>query len=160
MGTFISIQTINAHNHTRGTENIDKKQKVKMIPAPAPIVIPTSYETISTTHTKVSHYPAGSKTATPIIIVTLNRPEKQNAFTLEMMDDFEKIYPIFDVDERVKVIVLTGAGKTFCAGADLERGFNSDPASRERVMDHRDRYHSRFQHYCSLVADDLKVVDD
>jgi enoyl-CoA hydratase/carnithine racemase len=108
-----------------------------MIPAPAPIVIPTSYETIPATHIKVSHHPSGSKTATPVVIVTLNRPEKQNTFTREMMDDFEKVYPIFDVDERVKVIVLTGAGKSFCAGADLEIGFNS--GSKERVMDHRDR---------------------
>jgi enoyl-CoA hydratase/carnithine racemase len=129
-----------------------------MIPAPAPIIIPTSYETITTTHIKVSHHPADSKTATPIIVVTLNRPEKQNAFTLEMMDDFEKVYPIFDVDERVKVIVLTGAGKTFCAGADLERGFNSDAASRERVMDHRDRYISLFGTYCSMMVDNFKVV--
>jgi len=41
----------------------------------------------------------------------------------------------FDVDERVKVIVLTGAGKTFCAGADLDIGFSSN---RERPADHRD----------------------
>ena len=54
-----------------------------------------------------------------------------------MMEDFEKVYPMFDVDERVKVIVLTGAGKTFCAGADLEIGFQG---GKERVMEHRDRY--------------------
>lgn len=102
------------------------------------ITIPTSYETIPLVHIKVTHYPEGSPIATPVVIVTLNRPEKQNAYTLEMMHDFEKVYPIFDVDERVKVIVLTGSGKTFCAGADLERGFPS--GSTERVMDHRDRF--------------------
>jgi hypothetical protein len=39
-----------------------------------------------------------------------------------MMSDFEKVYPMFDVDERVKVVVSTGAGKTFCAGVDLDIG--------------------------------------
>lgn len=71
-----------------------------------------------------------------MIVVTLNRPEKQNAFTVEMMDDFEKIYPMFDLDERVKVVVLTGAGRIFCAGADLERGFKG--IQKERTIDHRD----------------------
>lgn len=54
---------------------------------------------------------------------------------MDMMHDFEKIYPMFDVDERVKVVVLTGAGKMFCAGADLDVGFKN---GYERVMDHRD----------------------
>lgn len=110
---------------------------IKMIPSPDPVIVPASYETVPTTHIKVSHYPAGAETATPVVVVTLNRPEKQNAFTVQMMEDFEKVYPMFDVDERVKVVVLTGAGKTFCAGADLEIGF--DHADRERIMDHRDR---------------------
>lgn len=107
-----------------------------MILDPSSITIPSSYEVIPMTHIKVSHHPAGAKTATPVIVVTLNRPKNQNAFTLEMMADFEKVYPIFDVDERVKVFVLTGAGKTFCAGADLDIGFHGE---QERIMDHRDR---------------------
>ncbi|KAH9221266.1 ClpP/crotonase-like domain-containing protein, partial [Leptodontidium sp. 2 PMI_412] len=106
-----------------------------MIPAPGPVNIPSSYETVPTKTIKLSHYPAGSPTATPVVIVTLNRPNNGNAFTLEMMNDFEKVYPMFDVDERVKVIVLTGAGKMFCAGADLDIGFGG---GEERVMDHRD----------------------
>jgi enoyl-CoA hydratase/carnithine racemase len=110
-----------------------------MIPDPDSIVIPSSYETISTTHIKLSHHPAGIENATPVVIVTLNRPKNQNAFTLEMMKDFEKVFPMFYVDERVKVIVLTGAGKTFCAGADLDIGFHG---GQEKVMDHRDRYYT------------------
>ncbi|KAG4419011.1 hypothetical protein IFR04_007872 [Cadophora malorum] len=106
-----------------------------MHPSPPPISIPTSYETLPTSTIKLSHHPAGSTIATPVIIVTLNRPHKGNAFTVDMMHDFEKIYPMFDVDERVKVVVLTGAGKVFCAGADLDVGFKN---GYERVMDHRD----------------------
>jgi enoyl-CoA hydratase/carnithine racemase len=108
-----------------------------MLPDPEPIHVPKSYETLPLTHVKVSHLPAGALEATPVVVVTLNRPEKHNAFTLEMMEAFEKIYPMFDVDERVKVIVLTGAGKIFCAGADLERGFEG--MEKERTIDHRDR---------------------
>jgi enoyl-CoA hydratase/carnithine racemase len=109
-----------------------------MIFDPTPIELPASYETVPTTgHVVVSHYPPGTATVTPVVIVTLNRPANQNAFTGQMVIDFEKLFPMFDVDERVKVIVLTGAGKTFCAGADLDIGFNSGKA-KERMADHRD----------------------
>lgn len=117
-------------------------ETAKMIPNPPPIQIPSSYESVPTTHIKVSHHPAGAPTATPVVVVTLNRPEKHNAFTNQMMEDFEKVFPMFDVDDRVKVIVLTGAGRTFCAGADLERGFTSHVA--ERLVEHRDRLVDRW----------------
>ncbi|KAJ5787659.1 hypothetical protein N7457_002649 [Penicillium paradoxum] len=109
-----------------------------MIFDPSPIELPSSYEKIQTTgHVVVSHYPSGTPTVTPVVVVTLNRPANQNAFTGQMVIDFEKLFPMFDVDERVKVIVLTGAGKTFCAGADLDIGFNSGK-KKERNLDHRD----------------------
>jgi enoyl-CoA hydratase/carnithine racemase len=111
-----------------------------MIPSSPPVSVPESYETLDLKDIKVSHHPVGAPSATPVVVVTLNRPEKHNAYTIHMMHAFEKIYPMFDVDERVKVIVLTGAGRTFCAGADLEIGFDSVSNTRERVMDHRDSY--------------------
>ncbi|KAJ5188897.1 Crotonase core [Penicillium cf. griseofulvum] len=107
-----------------------------MIFDPDTIDIPKSYETLPLADVKVSHHPAGAPEATSVIVVTLNRPEKNNSFTLEMMHVFENIYPMFDVDERVKVVVLTGTGKMFCAGADLERGFSG--VEKERNKDHRD----------------------
>jgi enoyl-CoA hydratase/carnithine racemase len=112
-----------------------------MIPAPPPVEVPESYETVDLKDVNVSHCPAGAPKATQVIVVMLNRPTKQNAYTIDMMHSFEKIYPMFDVDERVKVIVLTGAGRTFCAGADLEIGFGgANSQERERIMDHRDSY--------------------
>ncbi|KAL4916067.1 ClpP/crotonase-like domain-containing protein [Aspergillus aurantiobrunneus] len=103
--------------------------------SPPPIEIPSSYESLPTKHIKVSHYPVGSATATPVVIVSLNRPEKRNAFTQTMAEDLETVYGLFDRDERVRVVILTGAGHTFCAGADLEIGFH---ALEERPKEHRD----------------------
>ena len=109
-----------------------------MLPAPPDVAVPKSYASLPTKDIKISHYPADAPEATPVIVVTLNRSKQRNAFTIQMMQDFELCYPMFDVDERVKCIVLTGAGKTFCAGADLDIGFTGG-GSRERNMDHRDR---------------------
>ncbi|RAL12033.1 enoyl-CoA hydratase/isomerase family protein [Aspergillus homomorphus CBS 101889] len=100
------------------------------------ITIPTSYETQPTKHIKLSHHPAETSTATPVIIVALNRPEKRNAFTGVMATELEWAFTTLDRDERVKVIILTGAGDTFCAGADLEIGFPNN--KQERPIDHRD----------------------
>jgi enoyl-CoA hydratase/carnithine racemase len=109
-----------------------------MIFDPSPLELPDSYEKVPTTgHVAFSHHPQGSPTVTPVVVVTLNRPANHNAFTSQMVHDFEKFFPMFDVDERVKVIVLTGAGKTFCAGADLDIGFNNHVEKRP-ATDHRD----------------------
>ncbi|PLB45290.1 enoyl-CoA hydratase/isomerase family protein [Aspergillus steynii IBT 23096] len=106
-----------------------------MPPIPSSIMIPTSYESLPTTHIKLSHHPAGSASATPVVIVTLNRPDKGNAFTPQMAEGLERVFATFDLDECVKTVVLTGAGTFFCAGADLDIGFRRGP---ERASDHRD----------------------
>jgi 2-(1,2-epoxy-1,2-dihydrophenyl)acetyl-CoA isomerase len=51
--------------------------------------------------------------------VTLNRPEKANAFDPEMCDDLLEALRMLATADQVRVIVITGAGKAFCAGADL-----------------------------------------
>lgn len=53
-------------------------------------------------------------------VVTLNRPEKRNAFNREMIDGLAEIFELIAKNEdEVRVVVLRGAGETFCAGADL-----------------------------------------
>ncbi|MGB3128884.1 MAG: enoyl-CoA hydratase-related protein [Dehalococcoidia bacterium] len=55
-----------------------------------------------------------------IWIITLNRPDKRNALTLDMMYDLEDIWKAYQADEESRVAIITGAGdKAFCAGADL-----------------------------------------
>ena len=118
----------------------------QLTPPPA-LQPPSSYASLPWRHIKVSHVPESSPTPTPVILITLNRPEKYNAFTETMREDLCKAYELIDVDDRVRCVVVTGAGnKAFCAGADLEIGFlggaskggKQSNAKSERDIDHRD----------------------
>jgi enoyl-CoA hydratase/carnithine racemase len=57
-----------------------------------------------------------------IATVTLNRPEARNGYTVRMADELAAAFDQADGDESVRVVVLTGAGKDFCVGADLSAG--------------------------------------
>lgn len=60
-----------------------------------------------------------------IATITLNRPEQLNAWTDIMADEVYQAMHVAAADENVRVIVLTGAGRAFCAGGDVT-GFKSD----------------------------------
>jgi enoyl-CoA hydratase/carnithine racemase len=57
-----------------------------------------------------------------IATITLNRPDKLNAFTSQMMADMIAAFDATDADDDVRVVIVTGAGRGFCAGADLSAG--------------------------------------
>jgi len=57
-----------------------------------------------------------------ILTITLNRPDKMNAFTHVMMDELISAFDAADADDNVRAIIVTGAGRAFCAGADLSEG--------------------------------------
>lgn len=57
-----------------------------------------------------------------IATITLNRPDKLNAFTGRMMHEIIEALDVTDADDNVKVVIFTGAGRAFCAGADLSSG--------------------------------------
>jgi len=54
-----------------------------------------------------------------IAAVTINRPEKNNAISMEMRGDFRALADELYANEAVRVVVFTGTGKTFCVGADV-----------------------------------------
>lgn len=67
-----------------------------------------------------------------IATVTLNRPDRLNAFTPKMMMDLIAVFDVTDADDAVKVVIVTGAGRGFCAGADLGGGSGTfDAGARE-----------------------------
>ena len=59
-----------------------------------------------------------------ILTLTLNRPEQMNSFTVEMAHELVDCYQGASANDAVKAIVVTGAGKAFCAGMDLSRAGN------------------------------------
>lgn len=99
------------------------------------LCLPTSYATTSFQQIRVHHVPSSSHEVTPILVLELYRPQNYNAFTPVIMREMEHAFHLFDVDDRVKCIVVTGHGRMFCAGADLDTGF---VGGEEENRDHRD----------------------
>jgi enoyl-CoA hydratase/carnithine racemase len=57
-----------------------------------------------------------------IATLTLSRPEKLNAYTVDMMHELLHAFDAVDADDAVRAVIVTGAGRGFCAGADLSSG--------------------------------------
>src|SRR5438874_6771470 len=78
-----------------------------------------------------------------IATILLNRPERKNAFTLQMVDDWVAALQEAQRDTEVRVLVLRGAGDSFCSGVDLKGLYEQfgDEAyeQREAVADHVQR---------------------
>jgi enoyl-CoA hydratase/carnithine racemase len=77
-----------------------------------------------------------------ILTLTLNRPDQLNAFTVEMANELVNAFQRAGQDEAVKAIVVTGAGRAFCAGMDLSvpgNVFGLDETQRPTVADMHER---------------------
>ena len=57
-----------------------------------------------------------------IAVLSLNRPNKLNAFTFSMMEEIIHALDALDVDDGIHALIITGKGRAFCAGADLSSG--------------------------------------
>lgn len=78
-----------------------------------------SFETITT------------EQADGVLTITLNRPDRLNAFTRQMTEDLLAALDIADAEDAVRAVIVTGAGRGFCAGVDLD----ADDAFTEAKVD-------------------------
>ena len=63
----------------------------------------------------------------PVLVVTMNRPEAKNALSPEMLWRMYEAWRLLDRDAELRCAILTGAGGTFCAGADLKTMHREQP---------------------------------
>jgi enoyl-CoA hydratase/carnithine racemase len=76
-----------------------------------------------------------------VATITLNRPDQLNAFTRRMRDELIAAFGQADDDDEVRAVIVTGAGRAFCAGADLSAGtstFDRSKGSQAGLKDDRD----------------------
>jgi enoyl-CoA hydratase/carnithine racemase len=78
--------------------------------------------------------------------VTLNRPERMNAWNAQLQRDLSAVLEAADSDDGVRAVVLTGAGKAFCAGADLEKGGATFDASKNESRRNREDHPRMLPH--------------
>jgi enoyl-CoA hydratase/carnithine racemase len=74
-----------------------------------------------------------------VLTITLNRPDKLNAFTPTMFGELLAAFDASDADDDVRAVIVTGAGRGFCAGADLSAAGGATFDRKEATLeDHRD----------------------
>lgn len=76
-----------------------------------------------------------------VLTITLNRPDRLNAFTRRMRDELIDAFDRADADDGIRVVIVTGTGRAFCAGADLSAGRDTFDYSKNAdagLEDHRD----------------------
>ena len=70
-----------------------------------------------------------------VALLTLNRPDRMNAFTDQMAREMIAAFDVTDANDDVRVVIVTGAGRAFCAGADL--GLGGDTFDYEKRRAHQ-----------------------
>nr|MDO8089982.1 enoyl-CoA hydratase/isomerase family protein [Candidatus Sigynarchaeota archaeon] len=67
--------------------------------------------------------------------IILNRPEKHNAMNFQMVDEIVDVLDEISLDDEVRAVMITGAGRSFCSGAELaELGARPDPFDSVEFM--------------------------
>ena len=69
-----------------------------------------------------------------VATVTLNRPHRMNAYTFTMRNELLDAFDRIDADDAVRAVVVTGAGRAFCAGADLSGGGDTFDKDKSKDM--------------------------
>ncbi|HLZ01459.1 MAG TPA: enoyl-CoA hydratase [Bradyrhizobium sp.] len=101
-----------------------------------------------------------------IAIITLNRPDRMNAWTAVMEHEVREAMMAASRDDDVRVIVLTGAGRAFCAGADMEALKTIDPDAMRRAenvppfdMNRRSDWQTRYAYYPSIGKPVMAILN-
>ncbi|MEC7813275.1 MAG: enoyl-CoA hydratase-related protein, partial [Bacteroidota bacterium] len=86
------------------------------------------------------------------VTISLNRPDVLNSFNYEMADDFLSAFRNAVEDKHVRAILITGSGRAFCAGQDLEEATRKNGPSIDEIIDHT------YNPICIQISNSTKPV--
>lgn len=107
-----------------------------------------SYETLSVERPRES-----------VLLLRLNRPERLNAITFEMFDELHALLADVAGDESVRVVVVTGAGRAFCAGLDLDDAEKLPAMSANEMMLGQEHWAGAFEAFHELPQPVIAAVN-
>jgi len=87
-----------------------------------------------------------------VALLTLNRPDKRNALSIALRNEIDQCLAETEGDDSVSVVVIIGAGPSFCAGFDRNEFFIQEPGHLKALMDSTDRFHLRLINFPKPVV--------
>ena len=78
-----------------------------------------------------------------VALVTLDRPDKRNALSIALRNEIDECLAEMADDDSVSVVVIVGAGPSFCAGFDRSEFFSQEPGHLKALTESTDRFHLR-----------------
>lgn len=94
-----------------------------------------------------------------VALLTLNRPERMNAISFEMFDEWHDFLPRLAKDESVRALVVTGAGRSFCAGLDLDDAEKLPLMSANEMMAGQEYWAGAFELFHDLPQPVVAAVN-
>jgi len=94
-----------------------------------------------------------------IVLVTLNRPERLNALTFAMFDELGELCAALREDREARAVILTGAGRGFCAGLDLDEAATLEAMSAAQMMRGQERWVGSIAAYRTLPLPVIAAVN-
>jgi 2-(1,2-epoxy-1,2-dihydrophenyl)acetyl-CoA isomerase len=92
-------------------------------------------------------------------LVTITRPEARNSLTRAVNRELVAAFGEASRDPEVRVVILTGAGGHFCAGADLKKNLSDDPEILDKLEEYLDEYHAVIRAIFRCQKPTLAMID-
>jgi len=88
----------------------------------------------------------------PVATIRLNRPDKRNALSIKLRNDVVDCLEEIEGDKEIKAVLITGNGKAFCAGFDLDEFKNPDPAHVDAIQESSHRFHTGLLNFSKPIV--------
>jgi enoyl-CoA hydratase/carnithine racemase/RimJ/RimL family protein N-acetyltransferase len=116
------VERLFAHIHPRHKASMAVARSIGLAPTETTVGGEVLWQSQPTEGSAMEFEQIGTDLTDNVLTITLNRPDRLNAWTATMFGELMQAFDRADADDEVRAVIVTGAGRAFCAGADLERG--------------------------------------